>query len=110
MKINLGYLSIVITLLITPLSAIEKRDCTGLKKLSKAFLTCKSGNFKAGVVNTGSKIKKNTIGKIKKKDTTNGETTSNKISKATKEKAAGVKKQVNKMFRSNTKQYPKGTK
>ena len=110
MKINLGYLSIVITLLITPLSAIEKRDCTGLKKLSKAFLTCKSGNFKAGVVNTGSKIKKNTIGKIKKKDTDNGETTANKISKATKEKAQGFKNKLSKIFNGSTKQYPKYTK
>ena len=57
---NIAYLSIMISLLITPLSALEKKDCSGLKKLSKAFIACKSGNLKVGIVNTGSKIKKNT--------------------------------------------------
>jgi hypothetical protein len=83
------------------------KDSTGLKKLSKAFMACKSGNFKAGVVNTGNKIKKNTIGKVKKKDTHNGETTANKISKVTKEKTQGFKNKLSKIFSGTTKQYPK---
>jgi hypothetical protein len=93
---NIAYLSIMISLLITPLSALEKKDCSGLKKLSKAFIACKSGNLKVGIVNTGSKIKKNTVGKIKipKKDSTN------------EENIANVKKKNTGM----TKQYPKGTK
>ena len=65
MKI-IAFLGIIISFLITPLSALEKKDCSGLKKLSKAFVACKSSNLKAGITNTGSKIKKNTIGKIKK--------------------------------------------
>ena len=92
---NIAYLAIVLLLITNTVSALEKRDCTGLKKLSKAFLTCKSGNFKAGVVNTGSKLKKNTIGKVKKKDTVNDETTANKITKATKEKTQGFKNSIN---------------
>ena len=104
---NLAYLAIVLLLITNTVSALEKRDCTGLKKLSKAFMACKSGNFKAGVVNTGNKIKKNTIGKVKKKDTHNGETTANKISKVTKEKTQGFKNKLSKIFSGTTKQYPK---
>tara|TARA_B110000971_G_C19510210_1_gene277112 strand:+ start:78 stop:410 length:333 start_codon:yes stop_codon:yes gene_type:complete len=107
---NIAYLAIVLLLITNTVSALEKRDCTGLKKLSKAFLTCKSGNFKAGVVNTGSKLKKNTIGKVKKKDTVNDETTANKITKATKEKTQGFKNKLGKIFSGTTKQYPKYTK
>ena len=107
---NLAYLAIVLLLITNTVSALEKKDCTGLKTLSKAFLTCKSGNFRAGVVNTGSKIKKNTIGKIKEKDINNGETTANKISKVTKEKTQGFKNKLNKIFSGTTKQYPKYTK
>jgi len=106
----IAYLAIVLLLITNTVSALEKRDCTGLKKLSKAFLACKSGNFKAGVINTGSQIKKNTVGKIKKKDTNNDETTANKISKATKEKAQGFKNKLGKIFNGSTKQYPKYTK
>ena len=96
------YLGIIISFLITPLSALEKKDCSGLKKLSKAFVACKSGNLKAGIVNTGSKIKKNTVGKIKKPK----KTISDEEKIVTKEKKANKKK-----LKSNrTKQYPKGTK
>ena len=63
---KIAFLGIIISFLMTPLSALEKQDCSGLKKLSKAFVACKSSNLKAGITNTGSKIKKNTIGKIKK--------------------------------------------
>tara|TARA_B100000787_G_scaffold130490_1_gene99415 strand:+ start:272 stop:703 length:432 start_codon:yes stop_codon:yes gene_type:complete len=63
---KIAFLGIIISFLITPLSALEKQDCSGIKKLSKAFVACKSSNLKTGITNTGSKIKKNTIGKIKK--------------------------------------------
>ena len=114
---NITYLIIAISLLVTPLSAIEKKDCSGLKKISKAYVACKSGNLKAGIVNTGSKIKKNTVGKVKKTKTNENETTTDekknttvsKISNATKKKTAGIKAKFNKIFSGGTKQYPKGT-
>ena len=80
---------------ISSINAAEKKDCTGLKKLSKAFVACKSGNFKAGIVNTGSKIKEKTVDKIKMP----------KKSSSGKENTTTVKKKW-----EMTKQYPKGTK
>jgi hypothetical protein len=114
---KIATLTFFISLLITPSNALEKKDCSGLKKISKAYVACKSGNLKAGIVNTGSKIKKNTLGKVKKTKTTENETTTNekknttvsKISNATKEKTAGIKAKFNKIFSGGTKQYPKGT-
>tara|TARA_B100000787_G_scaffold125336_1_gene94571 strand:- start:318 stop:632 length:315 start_codon:yes stop_codon:yes gene_type:complete len=47
--------------------AAEKLDCSQIKKISKNYLACKSGNLKKGIVNTGSKIKKTVKNKIKKK-------------------------------------------
>ena len=86
---KIAYVGIILSLLINPLSALEKKDCSGLKKLSKAFVTCKSNNFKAGLTNAGSQVKKNTIGKIKKKDT-------KKDTPTTKKKTDGLKSKVNK--------------
>ena len=80
---------------ISSINAAEKKDCSGIKKLSKAFVACKSGNLNAGIVNTGSKIKKKTVGKIKKPKKTN----------STEENNTKVKKKW-----GMTKQYPKGTK
>tara|TARA_B100000787_G_scaffold149459_1_gene121440 strand:+ start:333 stop:617 length:285 start_codon:yes stop_codon:yes gene_type:complete len=80
---------------ISSINAAEKKDCSGIKKLSKAFVACKSGNLKAGIVNTGSKIKKKTVGKIKKPKKTS----------STEENNTNVKKKW-----GMTKQYPKGTK
>ena len=80
---------------ISSINAAEKKDCSELKKLSKAFVACKSGNLKAGIVNTGSKIKEKTVDKIKmpKKASSSQENTT------TVKKKGGM-----------TKQYPKGTK
>ena len=80
---------------ISSINAAEKKDCTGLKKLSKAFVACKSGNLKAGIVNTGSKIKEKTVDKIKMP----------KKACSSKENTTTVKKKW-----GMTKQYPKGTK
>ena len=91
------YFVISLILMLSSASAIEKKDCTGLKKLSKAFIACKSGNLKAGIINTGSSIKKGTVGKIKKV-------------KATKEKKPKIKSSGDGILKGTTKQYPKGIK
>ena len=92
---KLIFLTLIIFGLINPINAAEKKDCSGIKKLSKAFVACKSGNLKAGIVNTGSKIKEKTVDKIKmpKKASSSQENTT------TVKKKGGM-----------TKQYPKGTK
>ena len=110
---KITYLIIALSLIINSASALEKKDCSGLKKLSKAFIACKSGNLKAGIVNTGSAIKKGTVGKIKKeKKITNGNDTNTpaKIAKKIKEKTAAFKNPLKDVFSGTTKQYPKYTK
>ena len=110
---KITYFVIAIILMLSSASALEKKDCSGLKKLSKAFIACKSGNLKAGIINTGSAIKKGTVGKIKKekKITDQNDTnTTPKIIKAIKEKTTGFKNPLNGIFSGTTKQYPKGTK
>ena len=106
---KITYFVIAITLMLSSASALEKKDCSGLKKLSKAFIACKSGNLKAGIVNTGSAIKKGTVGKIKK----NNENT-NENSEGLKEKisikAEDIKKKASNLFDGSTKQYPKYSK
>ena len=93
---KIAYLIIIILLSMTPLTAAEKKNCTGIKKLSKAFIACKTGNFRTGVINTGSSIKKNT----KKKS----------VASTEKIKASTVKLKIFlKNFKKSTKQYPKGT-
>ena len=92
----------MISLLISPINAVEIKDCSQLKKFSKSFFACKSGNLKAGIVNTGSKIKKNTVGKIKKSNKDKP-----KMSTTAKEKTTAVKESVSKVFKGNKKKYPK---
>ena len=94
---KITYLIIALSLIINSASALEIKDCSGLKKLSKAFITCKSGNLKAGIVNTGNSIKKGTVGKIKKV-------------KATKDKQPKIKSSGDGVLKGTTKQYPKGIK
>ena len=106
---KITYLIIALSLIINSASALEKKDCSGLKKLSKAFVACKSGNLKAGIVNTGSAIKKGTVGKIKKNNGNNENTDEN--SEGLKEKvsikAEEIKKKTSNLFNGSTKQYPK---
>ena len=106
---KIAFVGIVLLLMINPLSALEKRDCSELKKLSKAFVACKSHNLKAGLTNAGSKVKKNTIGKIKKNNGNNENTDEN--SEGLKEKvsikAEEIKKKTSNLFNGSTKQYPK---
>ena len=94
---KITYFVIAIILMLSSASALEKKDCTGLKKLSKAFIACKSGNLKAGIINTGSSIKEGTVGKIKKV-------------KANKDKKPKIKSSSNGKLKGLTKQYPKGIK
>ena len=111
---KIAYVGIILSLMMNPLSALEKRDCTGLKKLSKAFIACKSHNVKSGLTNVGSKVKENTIGKIKKKNdnTSEGTTTQKKdgLKEKINKKTTGFKDKANKTFSGRTKQYPKGVK
>ena len=110
---KITYFVIAIILMLSSASALEKKDCTGLKKLSKAFIACKSGNLKAGIINTGSSIKQGTVGKIKKEKKNNNEndtSTATKIVNATKDKTSKVKSSIGGLFKSTTKQYPKGIK
>ena len=110
---KITYFVIAIILMLSSASALEKKDCTGLKKLSKAFIACKSGNLKAGIINTGSSIKQGTVGKIKKEKKINNEndtSTTTKIVNATKDKTSKVKSSISELFKGTTKQYPKGIK
>ena len=110
---KITYFVIAIILMLSSASALEKKDCTGLKKLSKAFIACKSGNLKAGIINTVSSIKQGTVGKIKKEKKINNEndtSTATKIVNATKDKTSKVKSSIGGLFKSTTKQYPKGIK
>ena len=114
------YFVIVFSLMLGSASALVKKDCSSLKKLSKDFIACKSGNLKAGIVNTGSAIKKGTVGKIKKtkkitnendtNTTTKITNTTTKITKKIKEKTAAFKNPLKDVFSGTTKQYPKYTK
>jgi hypothetical protein len=94
---KITYFVITLILMLSSASALEKKDCTGLKKLSKAFIACKSGNLKAGIINTGSSIKEGTVGKIKKV-------------KAIKVKKPKIKSSGDRSLKGLTKQYPKGIK
>ena len=110
---KITYFIITLILMFSSASALEKKDCTELKKLSKAFIACKSGNLKAGIINTGSSIKQGTVGKIKKEKKINNEndtSTATKIVNATKDKTSKVKSSIGGLFKSTTKQYPKGIK
>ena len=94
---KITYFVIAIILMLSSASALEKKDCSGIKKLSKAFIACKSGNLKAGIINTGSSIKEGTVGKIKKV-------------KANKDKKPKIKSSSDGKLKGLTKQYPKGIK
>ena len=106
---KLTYFIITLSLIVNSASALEKKDCSGLKKLSKAFIACKSGNLKAGIVNTGSAIKKGTVGKIKKNDENTNEN-SEGLKEKVSIKAEEIKKKASNLFDGSTKQYPKYSK
>ena len=56
---------LIFTILILNLSlnntlSAEKKDCSNLKKFSKAHIACKASNLKTGTKNTAGKIKEKT--------------------------------------------------
>ena len=50
---KLIFISLIMFGVAYPINATEKVDCSNIKKLSKAYLACKSGNLKKSIVNTG---------------------------------------------------------
>ena len=96
---KITYFIIALSLIINSASALEKKDCSELKKLSKAFINCKQNNIKAAIINTGSSIKKGTVGKIKKEKKISNE-----------DKTSKIKSSSGGLFKGTTKQYPKGVK
>ena len=65
------FLIIILTLSInfTYVVAAEKKNCSGIKKISKEYMSCKAGNILKSTKNVGGKLKKGTtnkVGKLKK--------------------------------------------
>ena len=64
------FLTILLFSFTYTVNAGEKRDCSGLKKISKAYIACKSGNFrtsmkKNNIAETGANVSKGIAGKVK---------------------------------------------
>ncbi|MDC1277879.1 hypothetical protein N8Z02_00590 [Pelagibacteraceae bacterium] len=64
------FLTIVLFSFTFTVNAVEKSDCSSLKKISKAYIACKSGNFKTNmkknnIVKTGANVSKGIVGKVK---------------------------------------------
>jgi len=56
----------VILILIAPLKATENIDCSGIKKLSKEYISCKSVNLKTNSITKNiSNVTKGTFNKVK---------------------------------------------
>jgi len=126
------YLIIFLIGSITTINAAEKRDCSGIKKLSKDYLACKTGNLKAGILNqdgkkwensgdvTTSKKETDKVSTTKKIKTTASNTTkkikttasdaSDKIKVSAADTTKKIKKSLNNFFKKSKKQYPKGIK
>ena len=112
MRNKIIYIIIILVWSSTIVQAADKRDCSGIKKLSKEFITCKTGNIKAGIVNAGSSIKKNTVDKAKKTETEKEPKTTKKVAsekdKSFSNKAKSFGEGFSNIFKGSTKQYPKG--
>ena len=64
------FLTIVLFSFTYSVNAVEKNDCSGLKKISKAYIACKSGNFKTSmkknnIAQTGTNVSKGIVSKVK---------------------------------------------
>jgi hypothetical protein len=111
------YLIIILFGSTSLINAAEKRDCSGLKKLSKNYIACKAGNIGAGIGAVGSGIT-DTSGKIIKGVGSGIASTGGKIIRGTgdtvetgtKSSKEGIFKSFSKIFSSSTKQYPRGYK
>jgi hypothetical protein len=115
------YLIIFLIGSITTINAAEKKDCSGIKKLSKDYLACKTGNLKAGILNqdgkkwensgdvTTSKKETDKVSTTKKIKTTASDA-SDKIKVSAADTTKKIKKSLNNFFKKSKKQYPKGIK
>ena len=52
---KITYILTILLLSIIQLNSAEKKDCSDLKKFSKAFVACKANNVKNGIVDTAYK-------------------------------------------------------
>ena len=64
------FLTIVLFSFTYSINAAEKRDCSSIKKISKAYIACKSGNFKTSmkknnIAKTGTNVSKGIVDKVK---------------------------------------------
>ena len=64
------FLTIVLLSFTYTVNAVEKSDCSSLKKISKAYIACKSGNFKTSmkknnIAQTGTNVSKGIVSKVK---------------------------------------------
>ena len=64
------FLTIVLFSFTYSVNAVEKRDCSGIKKISKAYIACKSGNFKTNmkknnIAKTAANVSTGIVGKVK---------------------------------------------
>ena len=64
------FLTIVLFSFTYTVNAVEKSDCSSLKKISKAYIACKSGNFKKSmkknnIAQTGTNVSKGIVSKVK---------------------------------------------
>ena len=56
-------ITIILYLLSSSVSIANESDCSGIKKLSKEYLTCKAKNIKDGANNVNNKIKEGSANK-----------------------------------------------
>ena len=64
------FLTTILFSFTSSVNAVEKRDCSGMKKISKAYVACKTGNLKSGmkknnITQTGTNVTKGIFNKAK---------------------------------------------
>ena len=64
------FLTTILFSFTSSVNAVEKRDCSGMKKISKAYVACKTGNVmtvmkKNNIAQTGTNVTKGIINKAK---------------------------------------------
>ena len=55
--------TLIVFILSSSVSIANESDCTGIKKLSKEYLTCKAKNIKDGATDVNNKIKEGSANK-----------------------------------------------
>ena len=58
-------ITLIVFLLSSSVSVANESDCSGIKKLSKEYLACKTKNIKDGANNFNNKIKEGSTNKTK---------------------------------------------